>query len=639
MKKICFVFTLVIIFSRLTCGQTSYLVGTGQSSIEPDRSLISLALSGYAAPMEGRFSLYWKRMEKLPEIVSMGGAGYRLFIIANNEILSKSVIDDSSGWTSLGKADDFIAVTGADDELYVLTRNKDILRSGAGKINWEKLIPADKSVTSIAVTGNKIYAGSSEGKIFITDLDDAQNEWKSKSTIWNIISLASLNDELFALTGEGDLYKCNTTEDNPDWTKIAYRNNISIKEDIRYIAIAANGIFGVSKENILYLGDHRSEGNLTARAIAIKDDDKTALIVSIDLLGLTDKYLGILKNEIFKKHGVEPSAVLMNLSHTHFAPVVVDWPTWMEYYHHPNQKYLNTIVRDGILNAANEALASLSPARLYFGRGETDIGYNRSLNDHPELYDNSVDVLKIRYDNKRESYIFLASCHPVFSTASRLHYTLSANYPGVARTLVEERTNTKNSVFLQGTAGDINPRDNGQYITGEKLSNEVISVLSRPLEEITGPISFFLDTINVKVKPMSRAELVEFRSRDIDKPKDISAIKNVKYADLIIDHYDRGTLPVSNPVYVQTINVGNWKLVGFSREATSEYSLAVKEMFPGRIVSVTGYSNDVSSYLPTSHHIQKRNYEGLDSFFWYGEIPFPLTVHETIMSILKNLNR
>lgn len=639
MKKIYLGFILIIIFPELSDGQTSYMVGTGQSSLEPDRSLISLAFSGYAAPMEGRFSLHWKKKEILSDIVSFGGTGDRLLIISNSELLTKSVTDDNSGWTSLGKADNFIAVAGADDKLYVLTEDRDILGSDAKKIKWIRLASADKSVTSIAVTGNKIYAGNTEGEIFIADLADDQHEWKSRGTIRNIISLASLRNDLYALTGEGIIYKCKASGNTPDWTKIAYRNNITIKEDIRHIAIAGSGIFGVSKENILFEGDHRSEGNLTARAIAIKDRGKTAVIVSIDLVSLTDKYLGMLKDEIQKKHNIEPSAVLMNLSHTHFAPVVMDWPTWMEYNHHPNQTYLYTVVKNGILEAVDGALESISPAKLYFGRGKTDIGYNRSLNDHPELYDNSVDVLKVRYDNKLESYVFLASCHPVFSTAGKLHYTLSANYPGVARKLVEERTNTKNSVFLQGTAGDINPRDNGQYITGEKLSNEVISVLNRPMEVITGPVTFFLDTININVTPMTREELTDFKSRSIDKTKDIGAIKNVNYADLIMAHYDKGTLPVSSPVYVHTINIGNWKLVGFSRETTSEYSIAVKEMFPGRIVSVAGYSNDVSSYLPTSLHVQKRNYEGLDSFLWYGAIPFPATVNEAIMSNLEKLKR
>ncbi|HBE43507.1 MAG TPA: hypothetical protein DDW27_20370, partial [Bacteroidales bacterium] len=81
----------MIIISSFIYGQSSYLVGTGESSIEPDKSLISLALSGYAAPMEGRFSLQWVKKEQLPDIVSLTGTREKLYIISNGEILSKSV--------------------------------------------------------------------------------------------------------------------------------------------------------------------------------------------------------------------------------------------------------------------------------------------------------------------------------------------------------------------------------------------------------------------------------------------------------------------------------------------------------------------------------------------------------------------
>jgi hypothetical protein len=233
----------------------------------------------------------------------------------------------------------------------------------------------------------------------------------------------------------------------------------------------------------------------------------------------------------------------------------------------------------------------------------------------------------------------MASCHAVFGTAGKLHYTLSANFPGVARQLLEERTRTSNSIFLQGTAGDINPRDNGEYITGEKLSNEVISVLNKPMTEITGDISFFLDTINVQVKPWTQEELLSFRARNSGKPNDLGAEKNVKWSDVMLKHYKDGDMPSSLPVYVHTLNIGNWKLVGFSRETTTAYSFGVKNLWPDKLVSVTGYTDDVSSYLPTSMHVQAQNYEGMDSFFWYGVTPFPDSVDETIMQQIKALQR
>jgi hypothetical protein len=124
------------------------------------------------------------------------------------------------------------------------------------------------------------------------------------------------------------------------------------------------------------------------------------------------------------------------------------------------------------------------------------------------------------------------------------------------------------------------------------------------------------------------------------KTGDVYAEKNVKWSDLMIRSYDEGTMPSSLPVYVQTFNIGNWKLVGFSRETTTEYGFGVKNLWQGKLVSVAGYTNDVSSYLPTRKHLELKNYEGLDSFFWYGSpAVFPIDVYDIIIGDIRRLLR
>ncbi|MDP1760158.1 MAG: neutral/alkaline non-lysosomal ceramidase N-terminal domain-containing protein, partial [Candidatus Woesebacteria bacterium] len=359
------------------------------------------------------------------------------------------------------------------------------------------------------------------------------------------------NEKLYALTNDGVIYKCEPRKKDHKWLKIANKNGQTIKEDIKHITVINDRLFGISKENFLYMGEQRSEGNLTARAMAVNSGEKTVVIVNVDVCGLNDTFTGLVKQEIYQKNHLPASAVFINSTHTHFAPVSQNWLTWQEPNQRPDSIYLYSIVRNGILNAIDNALKTMVPAELYFGRGSTDIGYNRSLKDHPELYDSAVDVIKVDYtDKKAQSYMFLTACHPVFSTAGKLHYTISANYPGVARKLVEERTGTTNSLFLQGTAGDINPKDNGEYITGEKLANEVIAVLNRPMNKINGPISFYLDTINIPITPWTKEEILAYRAQNSDKPGNIDAEKNVKWCDLMLKYYSEGIMPTSLPVYV-----------------------------------------------------------------------------------------
>jgi hypothetical protein len=633
---------LIILISGQLYSQPAYLIGTSQISIEPDQSLISLHLGGYGAPREGRFSLQWTNKGPVPEVNSMGGLNDKLFIISKDELMSMNPSENGSVWKKAGAAKNLSAIACSKTRLYALNNTGEILESKInGEVKWKKIGSVDKSVKSITASDNELYAANETGSLWSAKIPVKSVEWLKQETVNDVISLAYNRGKLYALTLDGVLYQNEPAKNDHKWLKIAYRNGQTIKEDIKYITIINDRIFGISSDNFLFRGEHRSEGGLTARAMAIKSGDKTVVILNVDVCGLNDTFTGMIKHEIFLKNHIPASAIFVNSSHTHFAPVTQKWLTWQEPNQQPDSTYLYSTVRNGILNAVDNALTAMAPAELSFGRGTVDIGYNRSLKDHQELYDSAVDVIKVKYaDRFNESYLFLAACHPVFSTAGKLHYTISPNYPGVARKLVEERTGTVNSLFLQGTAGDINPRDNGEYITGEKLSNEVIAVLNRPLTKIDGAISFFLDTINIPVTPWTRDEILAFRARNSDKQGDIEAEKNTKWCDLMLKYYQDGTMPSSLPVYVHTINIGNWKLVGFSRETTTGYSFGVKNLWPDKIISVAGYTNDVSSYLPTHMHIEDQGYEGLNSFFWYG-MPnvFPADVDEIILNRVRSLNR
>jgi len=52
---------LLFIMPYLTNAQSFYLVGTSQVSIEPAQSLISLNMTGYGFPRDGRFTLQWEK--------------------------------------------------------------------------------------------------------------------------------------------------------------------------------------------------------------------------------------------------------------------------------------------------------------------------------------------------------------------------------------------------------------------------------------------------------------------------------------------------------------------------------------------------------------------------------------------------
>ncbi len=637
---------LIFILPYLSYSQSSYLVGTSQVSIEPAESLISLNMTGYGFPRDGRFTLQWENRGAVPEVKAMGGLNGKLYIVTKGDLMERNPSENGATWEKAGKAENIRSIAGFQNELYALNNNGRLLKSKIrGGIKWELVESGQNSVALIAATTDNLFAAKADGSIWSAVLFRNSIDWRKigllSGTLNSIVCLAADEQNLYALTNDNVIWKCDPGKADSRWVKIAYRNGDTVKEDIKQISIVGGRLFGVSNENILYRAEHRTEGNLSARAMAIKNGKTTVVIVNVDICGLTDVYTGLIKQEINLKDHIPPQAVFINCTHTHFAPVSQDCLTWQEHSQRPDSGFLYSIVKTGIINSVENALKAMSPAELYFGRGSTDIGYNRSLPDHPELYDNAVDVIRVNYaGTNSESYLFLAACHPVFSTAGKLNYTLSANFPGVSRKLVEERTGTLNSLFIQGTAGDIDPKDNGEYITGEKLSNEVINVIDKPMTKITGSISCYLDTIAIPVKPWTKEEIATYRAENIDKAGDVYAEKNVKWCDLMFKYYLEGTMPKSMPVYINTLNIGNWKLVGFSRETTTGYGLAVKSLWPAKLISVAGYTNDVSSYLPTHMHLEAGVYEGKDSYFWDG-MPnaFPNDADETILGRIKSLER
>ncbi len=629
---------LLCVIPASVCAQ-KYMIGTSTISIEPDQANISLHLGGYGAPRDGRFTLQWKNLESLSGVSSLSGSDDKLFIISNGQILWRKQ-SETGKWRKAGNSSGINAIAASNGMLYAVGTNGELLQTEERNIKWKKITSVDRSVNSITVYRNNIYVANNLGEIWRLPITSLKKGWSKIPPLNNIVSLAANDRHLYALAGDGEIHRCQPEKKDSYWLKAAYKNNLTIKEDIKLISIAGGLLYGTDQNNNLYEGEHRTEGNLTARTMAITNGNNTVLIISLDVCGINDTFAGMVKNEIYQKHNIPAAAVFINSTHTHFAPVSQNWLTWQPPNQLPDSLFLYSVVREGILRSVDEAISTEKPAKLYFGRGKTDIGYNRSLRDHQELYDSDVDVLKIQYTDNTQSYLFMAACHPVFSTAGTLHYTISANYPGVARKLVEDRTDTDDAIFLQGTAGDINPRDNGEYISGEKLANEVISVLGKPMKEITGAISFFLDTINIPVKAWNREDILKLKAENISKTGDITAERDVKWCNLMLKYIDEGTMPEVMPVYFHTLNIGNWKLTGFSRETTTLYSFGVKKMWPEKLISVAGYTNDVSSYLPSTLHIQAKNYEGLGSFFWYG-MPntFPEGVENIILRTIEELAR
>jgi hypothetical protein len=421
--------------------------------------------------------------------------------------------------------------------------------------------------------------------------------------------------------------------------RIGYNNGDTYTIDIKQIAYIKGRLYALASDGRLYRNRHSTVGDLSARAMAIRDGKSTVVIAGVDVCGFEYSFTQSIKQEISRRRAIPMEAIMINASHTHFAPVTQKWLTWGKQNQQPDSLYLYQVVRKGIIQAIEGALDCMEPSYLYFGRDTTGIGFNRSLKGEQALYDQAVDVLKATStDGKMKSLLFLTGCHPVFTDPTAGLYTLSANYPGYARKIIEEKTGAENVVFLQGFAADINPKEPFKT-TGAQLAGDVLRVLEKDMSPVKGHINFTMDSLLIPTNPWAKEDVVAFKEANIGKTGDYLTERNVYWSDIMLDYYETGAMPADMPIYIQTLNIGDWKLVGLSREATAGFGLAIRKIWPEKNVSVVAYTNDVSSYLATDPHIEAKDYEGYDSFLWYAQpSPFPLKVFDSVIEHIKTNN-
>lgn len=622
--------------------QDRFNVGSGQESIEPQQNVFSLTLAGYGGPREGRFTLKWKNTGDLGEgVADAVFARSELFLLRDGDLWSKGRNGEDK-LRQLTAGGEMVSLSADDKRLFTVNTRQEIFSAvRRGKLRWKKvgLVPGGVQPAALVILDKNVILADKGGDIWEADRNSGNLSWKKTGNKPGIIDLVVHSGRLYALTDDGELL-CRKPDGS--WLRVAIRNDNNYPFDIRKVAASEGVLYGLDASGGYYRGEHFTDGNLKTGAISIKEGKERVVIVGVDVCGFDADFTQEIKKELSARYHLPPSAILINASHTHYAPVTQRWPPMVEHCQRPDSLYLYSTVKEGILQAVRSAIKSEKPASLEFGRGAADLGRNRNLPGADLPYDNAVDVIRINYKrNDHSDLMFLAGCHPVFTADGKDFYKASANYPGVARELLVHHSKIRNPLFLQGCGGDINPLDKDHTVTAAKLAGAVTDVLEKgELSAVEGGITHFLDTVSLPTNPWSEQRLLGMRAENEKGVGDIHSEMRVRWANLMLGYLKNGNMPTELPVFIQTINIGNWKLVGLSRETTTEYSIAIKKLWPEKLVTVAGYNNDVSSYLPTSRHIKTRIYEGNDSFFWYGQpSSFPENVHEVVMDAIKTKNR
>ena len=221
---------------------------------------------------------------------------------------------------------------------------------------------------------------------------------------------------------------------------------------------------GVAKADIT---DHEAapvNDPLYAKALVLRNDDNTAVIVTVDAVAIggigriPNDFLDNVRARLKQELNIEPANVLVNASHCH-GIVCKD-------------------VEERTVQAVTQAWQRMEPVRVGAGVGHEDrIMENRRLRlkdgseaDVRHAYalppdeqvaaigpvDPEIGLLRLdRKNGQPLAVIYNFACHPIQGVPSRGN---TADIPGFASKVIEESLGDGVlALFLQGCAGDINP--------------------------------------------------------------------------------------------------------------------------------------------------------------------------------------
>lgn len=275
---------------------------------------------------------------------------------------------------------------------------------------------------------------------------------------------------------------------------------------------------------------------LSCRVLYLQSDDKLAVLISVDLLGMSRRMADEVRQQIEVELGVPASTVMISSTHTHSGPLL---PPWWTQESPPDQPYLDELKRK-IVGAVVAARQAPMEVTVGHGTGRGELGISRRLPyangkvDFPPRADpnGTVDpeVGVLRFDAKTGNtvaVVFSYGCHPTVAGPSSW---LGPDYPGPARLLVEQYFDGATAMFLLGNCADVrsnytNADGSFRWDTttelveqaGARVGAEVIKVAVQIETEPNQPLRLGRTFSDIYMENGEVAETCEFQAFQIGK--------------------------------------------------------------------------------------------------------------------------
>ena len=389
--------------------------------------------------------------------------------------------------------------------------------------------------------------------------------------------------------------------------------------------------------------DHGATGALDDQMVscaAFSCGDQAALLVTADILSFSRGEVPRIKREISHAIPVPPDGIMLAASHTHSGPAVSDLQGMGEI----DREYGSSL-RQAIVATASAAFHHRVPARLAVTtRAVPGIGAVRegpaAGSDAPN---DTLTILQILHAETDAliGLIYTYGCHPV--TLGNQNYQLSAEYPGVVRRIVRDRTGIE-PFFLLGAAGDVNPSgmvrgaaDSGgegeMRRIGESLAGAVLSMITHESPGVS-PVAAPVDRIRAACThvPLPTVSLTRRELRESDRETTDAVPSSGKFRAMrarwtarLAAMLDAGECPDHVDVPVQVFRIGDAVLIGVGAELFSQVGsdivAEIRRLTGPKPVVLATCVNGCTGYVCSHEAYESAPYGARWSAYWYDHPP------------------
>jgi hypothetical protein len=331
-------------------------------------------------------------------------------------------------------------------------------------------------------------------------------------------------------------------------------------------------------------------GELTARALVLRNGDTTVAVVVLDVLGFPSALGDRVRAKVNR---IPPENVLIAATHTHSAPDCYAFPD-RQGGHTGDLKWMQ-LACDRAADATNAAIDALEPVSLRVATGEAKgkIAYNYYA---PDLYDRRMSVIQLLgAQNKPVATLVNYAIHPeVLGSGAGV---VSPDLVGPLCERVERQAGGGVALFLNGAQGGMITADNRKLDDPPADPLRAVWRDERTWDECLRIGRLMADEALriVKDAPVQADPGLSCHASAVRFPVESDALWDVvQHSPLSYPHDDAGRTITAR---INLVNLGDAQILTIPGEALPNIGFYLKRKMHGRHNLLFGLTNDALGYM------------------------------------------